>query len=136
MVILLACYAVLSLALIGGNSRFGRRAFLVAGLAPLTTVVWLGVHLGGIVDGEAVIEHISWVDQLGLRLDIRVDVFAALMALVVSGIGVLIFAYAWQYFADDSPDVGRLAGLLVLFAGSMLGLSSPTTCCSSTPAGS
>src|SRR5690606_719592 len=37
------------------------------------------------------------------------------------GIGVLVFAYASEYF-ERSPELGRLAGLLVGFAGAMLGL--------------
>ena len=44
------------------------------------------------------------------------------MSLIVAGVGVLVFVYAARYFAADAPDLGRLAGLLVLFAGSMLGL--------------
>src|SRR5690606_35086257 len=43
------------------------------------------------------------------------------MILLVSGIGVLVFAYAWHYFGR-SPKGPRVAGLLTLFAGSMLGV--------------
>src|SRR5690606_36694306 len=39
-----------------------------------------------------------------------------------AGIGVGVFAYSLRYFAPNAPGLGRLAGLLVLFAGSMLGL--------------
>ena len=47
---------------------------------------------------------------------------AALMVLVVSGVGVLVFAYTGNYLSRGAPDVGRLVGLLALFAGAMLGL--------------
>ncbi len=42
--------------------------------------------------------------------------------MIVAGVGLLVLGYARGYFVTDSPVVGRLAGLLVLFAGAMLGL--------------
>ena len=44
------------------------------------------------------------------------------MVLLVSGIGVVVFAYATAYFPRQREGQGRLIGLLVLFAGAMLGL--------------
>ena len=44
------------------------------------------------------------------------------MSLVIGGVGVAVLFYAARYFAPEAPDLGRLAGLLVLFGGSMLGL--------------
>ncbi|NLA35118.1 MAG: DUF4040 domain-containing protein [Actinobacteria bacterium] len=68
-----------------------------------------------------VMQRLEWVPALGLNLDLRLDAFAALMVLLVSGIGLLVFLYATRYFGDK-PGVGRLCGLLTLFSGSMLGL--------------
>ena len=73
------------------------------------------------MDGEATTAHVEWVPSLGLAVDLRVDAFALLMIVLVSGIGALVFAYSWRYF-DDSARAGRVAGLLTLFAGSMLGV--------------
>src|SRR5690606_18259456 len=36
--------------------------------------------------------------------------------------GLAVLVYASRYFEPDARDLGRLAGLLVLFGGSMLGL--------------
>ena len=48
------------------------------------------------------------------------------MGLLVSGIGVLVLGYSASYFDPSrhggEPDLGRLAGLMVGFAGAMLGL--------------
>ena len=63
----------------------------------------------------------SWIPQLGLDLDLRLDGFAALMLVLVAGIGVLVVAYSARYFAHPTPAHGRLLGLLVLFAGAMVG---------------
>ena len=46
---------------------------------------------------------VTWIPELGLDLDLRLDGFAALMVLIVAGIGVLVFAYAARYL----PRRGR-----------------------------
>ena len=63
----------------------------------------------------------TWVDGLGLRIDLRLDGFAIVMALVVSGLGAVILSYASSYFEHDSTFV-RFTGVFVLFAGAMTGL--------------
>ena len=122
MLALLALHAVLGIVLVAFGRSLGRRALLLGVLAPLVALGWLVAVLPGVIDGRVHDEHVAWVPQLGLALDLRLDGFSALMALLVAGIGVLVLVYGHRYFADDTPAVGRLAGLLVLFAGSMLGL--------------
>ena len=88
----------------------------------VVALVWLGANLGRVVHGDPVVERQPWVPALGLELHLRLDGFAAVMALLVTGVGVLVFAYSLGYFRTERPELGRLAGLLALFAGSMLGL--------------
>jgi multicomponent Na+:H+ antiporter subunit A len=85
-------------------------------------VGWALWQAAGVLDGDAVTERVEWVPRLGLGIDLRLDGFGLLMVGLVSGIGTLVFAYGWRYFGADTPGVGRLAGLLGLFAGAMLGL--------------
>lgn len=59
--------------------------------------------------------------RLGLAVNLRLDGLAATMSLIVAVVGVTVIVYAARYFARDAPDLGRLAGLLVLSGGSMLG---------------
>ena len=47
--------------------------------------------------------------QVARELRLRLDGFGALMALLVAGIGVAVFAYAWSYFSHPPRDLGRLA---------------------------
>lgn len=63
----------------------------------------------------------TWVDGLGLHIDLRLDGFAIVMALVVSGLGAVILSYASSYFEHDATFV-RFTGVFVLFAGAMTGL--------------
>jgi multicomponent Na+:H+ antiporter subunit A len=119
---LLCCYGVLGLLLIVGGGRLGRAAFLVGGAAPLATLVWFLAQRDDVLAGRVITESATWVGELHLAVDLRLDGFAATMTLVVAGVGVLVFGYAAAYFDAGTADLGRLAGLLVLFAGAMIGL--------------
>ncbi|MCB1284549.1 MAG: DUF4040 domain-containing protein [Microthrixaceae bacterium] len=123
MTALLALHLIGGLGIVVAGDRIGRRGFYLALAGPLAVLAWLGTQIGSILgdDAAAVTQHVEWVPALGLNIDLRLDAFAALMVLLVSGIGVLVFLYATRYFGDGA-GVGRLCGLLVLFSGSMLGL--------------
>src|SRR3954452_20186820 len=122
MILLLAVVAAVGVGLVAIGAPLGRRAFLVAAAALALVGVWVTTQLGRVVDGRPPTAHASWVDGLGLTIDLRLDGAAAIMHLVVTVVGVAVLLYATRYFSPDAPDLGRLAGLLVLFAGAMVGL--------------
>src|SRR3954451_2150071 len=122
MILLLAVVAAVGFALVATGAPLGRRAFLVAAAALALVGVWVTTQLGRVVDGRPPTAHARWVDGLGLTIDLRLDGAAAIMTLVVTVVGVAVLVYATRYFSRDAPDLGRLAGLLVLFAGAMVGL--------------
>jgi multicomponent Na+:H+ antiporter subunit A len=111
------------LALVGplAARRLGPKVFLLCGLAPLAGVVTLAAALPDVLDGRPWDDSVAWLPALDLHLDFRLDAFSALFVVLVSGIGVLIFAYAAAYFGNR-PDLGRIAGTLTLFSGAMLGV--------------
>jgi multicomponent Na+:H+ antiporter subunit A len=84
--------------------------------------VWVVSQLDTVTDGDPPTAHLRWVDGLRLSIDLRLDGLAATMSIIVAGVGVAVLVYAARYFAPGARDLGRLAGLLVLFGGSMLGL--------------
>ncbi len=104
------------------GDRLGKRAFLVAAIAPAVTLAWVIPQWSAVVDGRPVEESVTWVEGLNLSLDLRLDALALTMVLLVSGIGLLVCIYSVGYFSH--PDAGqvRLAGLITLFAGAMLGV--------------
>lgn len=117
---LLTLHAVCGAVVLLGQSRLGRVAWIVGGVAPAATLIWSIADRSSLVDGD-ITESVTWVPQLGLAIDLRTDGFSALMILLVSGIGSLVFLYGWHYFGR-SGTATRVAGLLTLFAGAMLGV--------------
>ena len=119
--VLLLLHAVCGTVVLLGGRRLGRLSWLVGAVAPASVLVWLLTNGRRVESANGVSARAEWVPELGLAVDVRVDSFAALMIVLVSGIGVLVYAYAWHYFASSGRS-GRVAGLLTLFAGSMLGV--------------
>ncbi|MEZ7960830.1 MAG: proton-conducting transporter membrane subunit, partial [Ilumatobacter sp.] len=125
---LLAFHLVIGIAIVAAGQQLGRGGFAVAATAPLAAVIWAITQAGGVLDGKPVTESFSWVGGLGISLDLRLDAFALAMVALVSGIGFLICIYALAYFKPHDPstpvksNVGRLAGMMTVFAGAMLGV--------------
>ena len=119
--VLLALHALCAVGVLGAGRVLRRHVWTVGAVAPLAVVVWLLANARAIGDGEAATARLDWVPGLGLAIDLRVDAFASLMLVLVSGIGVLVYAYAWHYFGSSAKGA-RAAGLLTLFAGSMVGM--------------
>ena len=118
--LLLAHLAVAALCL-GLGRRLARWALPVAALVPAVTFGWLLTQAADVFDGELPTTDVEWIPQLSLSITLRLDGFGLLMGLIVSGIGVLVLLYSTPYFGRRD-DLGRLAGLLVGFAGAMLGI--------------
>jgi multicomponent Na+:H+ antiporter subunit A len=121
MIFLVLLHAVVAVTAPVVVNVLGRRVFAWISLAPLATLVWLAPRMGDVLDGGEVVQSVDWVPGLNLTLSFRLDAFGALMVLLVSGIGLLVFAYAGSYF-HERPDLGRFAMLLCAFSGAMLGL--------------
>ncbi len=122
MIAVIIVHGVVGGLLFASGRTLAHRAFLVAALVPLASTIWLLTRLPRVIDGEVLTERVDWVPQLGLGFDLRLDGFAALMMLLVSGIGIAVCLYSASYFSPRSEGLGRTAGLLVLFAGAMLTL--------------
>jgi multicomponent Na+:H+ antiporter subunit A len=63
-----------------------------------------------------------WIPSMDIAVRLHVDGLALLFALLASGIGILIFAYAGSYM-HGKPDLGRFYMALLAFMGSILGVA-------------
>jgi multicomponent Na+:H+ antiporter subunit A len=103
--------------------RWGRQAFYPLALVPLGSLVWVAMNWPG--RGDKTI-HVDWVPELSMDITLRFDALAAIMSVLVLGIGALVLFYCAEYFHHhDGHTEKRLpsfAAELVAFSGAMFGL--------------
>lgn len=87
----------------------------VAGLA---IMIWLYPQ---ITEGNVIRHEIAWIPSLGLNLVLRLDGFAWLFCVLVTGVGFLVVLYA-RYYMSPKDAVPRFFAFFLAFMGSMLGL--------------
>jgi multicomponent Na+:H+ antiporter subunit A len=102
--------------------RWGPRAFLPLALAPAAAFGWALAHTGAVRHGGAVVETYPWIAQPRIDLALRLTTLSWLMVLLVGGVGALVLVYCAGYFPAGAAGLPRFAGVLVAFAGAMLGL--------------
>lgn len=73
------------------------------------------------IHDHAIVQTIEWMPTLGISLSFYLDGLSLMFALIVSGIGALIFFYAGYYF-DEAEEHNRFIVWLLGFAGAMLGV--------------
>lgn len=104
--------------------RWGRNAFYPLALVPLASLVW--VMLNWPSAGRAATVDVQWVPELWMNITLRFDALAAIMSVLVLGIGALVLLYCADYFRHhDGRIENRLpsfAAELVAFSGAMFGL--------------
>jgi multicomponent Na+:H+ antiporter subunit A len=103
-------------------SWIGRKAFWVLALAPASATVWALTLTGEVMRGDGPTQHVTWIPALGLDLTFRLDTLSWLMTLLVGGVGTVVLVYCSAYFKAHASGLGRFSGVLVAFAGMMLGL--------------
>ena len=111
------------LALLVGLLPTGRRrtAAWLAGLAPVSGLVLLGLMTPEVLSGAGVRSLVPWVPGIGLDLSLRLDGLAWMFAGLVLGIGALIVLYA-RYYLSEADSMPRFLSFLLLFMGAMLGM--------------
>lgn len=84
-------------------------------LVLLAVVIAVAPEAGG--ESRAVV---PWIPSLGVELAFRMDGLSALFALLITGIGVLVFLFAGAYL-QGHRYLHRFTAILALFMASMLG---------------
>lgn len=106
-------------ALLPTNAR-NLESLWAAALASVV-IVQLAVLYPDISAGTVVTERLAWMPSLGIDVVVRLDGFAWMFAMLVSGMGLLVIVYARYYLSADDP-AARFYSLLLGFMGAMLGV--------------
>lgn len=119
---LLAVHLIAALAAPTLVTWIGRKAFWVLALAPASAAIWALTLTGEVMRGHGPVQSVPWIPALGLELSFRLDTLSWLMTLLVGGVGAVVLIYCSAYFKAHASGLGRFSGVLVAFAGVMLGL--------------
>ncbi len=94
---------------------------LWAAAIALVVAVQLALLYPQISAGTVLTERLLWLPSLGIDVVVRLDGFAWMFAMLVSGMGLLVIVYARYYLSADDP-AARFYSLLLGFMGAMLGV--------------
>ncbi|MCV3735327.1 monovalent cation/H+ antiporter subunit A (plasmid) [Rhizobium sp. TRM96647] len=95
-------------------------AWLAGGVALAATIL-TAFYYPAVTNGKIVRFEIAWLPELGLNFTLRMDGFAWLFTMLVTGIGFLVTVYARYYMSAEDP-IPRFFSFLLAFMGAMLGI--------------
>ncbi len=114
---------VLGTILVSWLKKFSRGVTALGAIGvSLTSLILLLTQAQAVFNGETIIQTWSWLPQLGIDLSFRLDALGLLFSLLITGIGTLIFIYAYYYLSPKN-SLSKLYLLLMLFMAAMLGIS-------------
>ncbi|SDZ12638.1 monovalent cation/H+ antiporter subunit A [Nitrosomonas sp. Nm58] len=106
-------------AMLPANAR-NAEAWLSGGVSIAAFVIVVCLY-PWVADGEVVRYVIEWLPELGLNITLRVDGFAWMFSILITGIGFLVVLYARYYMSPKDP-VPRFFSFLLAFMGAMQGM--------------
>lgn len=114
---------VLGTILVSWLKKFSRGVTALGAIGvSLTSLILLLTQAQAVFNGKTIIQTWSWLPQLGIDLSFRLDALGLLFSLLITGIGTLIYIYAYYYLSPKN-SLSKLYLLLMLFMAAMLGIS-------------
>ena len=114
---------VLGTILVSWLKKFSRGVTALGAIGvSLTSLILLLTQAQAVFNGKMIIQTWSWLPQLGIDLSFRLDALGLLFSLLITGIGTLIYIYAYYYLSPKN-SLSKLYLLLMLFMAAMLGIS-------------
>lgn len=121
LIVLLALPFVASLAVALLPTHARTTAAVGTALVALAGLVQAMLLFPGVESGGVIRAQFAWLPTAGLDLVLRLDGFAWMFAMLVTGIGLLVAVYARYYMSAEDP-VPRFFSFFLAFMGSMLGI--------------
>jgi len=102
------------------HRRFPRWSGWMCALVPLMLFCFFTAQGGEVAAGHTVRAAYEWIPSLGIDVSFHLDGLSLLFSLLITGIGVLVVAYASSYL-HGHRHLGRFYGLILAFMAAMLG---------------
>ncbi len=103
------------------NKLAGDKTGYLLALLPLGLFIYFLSFLEQISNGDFASYSVSWFGLLNINFSFYLDGLSLLFALLVTGMGALVFVYA-GYYMNPYPLQGRFFMYITIFMGAMLGL--------------
>ena len=114
---------ILGTTLVSWLKNFSRGVMALGAIGvSLTSFILLLTQAKSIFNGSVLIQSWQWLPQVGIDFSFRLDALALIFALLITGIGTLIYIYAY-YYLNPKNSLSKLYALLMLFMAAMLGIS-------------
>ncbi|HZF99969.1 MAG TPA: proton-conducting transporter membrane subunit, partial [Chitinophagales bacterium] len=120
LIAVLSGFIVAAALAVTGRFMKGRLSILLS-LLPVSLLAYFLSFVPRLASGERLFFSFAWVPSMGVNLDFYLDGLSLLFALLITGIGSLVFIYASSYLRNHKY-LDRFYGYLSMFMASMLGL--------------
>ncbi|MFW5774178.1 MAG: proton-conducting transporter membrane subunit, partial [Tangfeifania sp.] len=94
---------------------------MILSAVQLAAFAYFAIRIPEVISAEAKFLMIEWIPALGINIEFVLDGLSMVFALLVTGIGALIFLYAKAYMKSYS-GTDKFFMYLMLFSAAMLGL--------------
>ncbi len=118
--IILLTFLIAFLILFSGNF-IRSKYYKFLGFLPLALFIYFCTYFPSLYWSSGAYLPYEWISTLGIDLNFKVDGLSLLFALMITGIGTLIYFYA-SYYLKHHPYLNRFYGYITMFMGAMLGL--------------
>ncbi|WP_180093209.1 MULTISPECIES: monovalent cation/H+ antiporter subunit A [unclassified Acinetobacter] len=114
---------ILGTTLVSWLKQFSRGVTALGAIGvSLSSLVLLLSQAQDVFNGKTIIQTWPWLIQVGIDFSFRLDALGLLFSLLITGIGTLIYIYAYYYLSPKN-SLSKLYVLLMLFMAAMLGIS-------------
>lgn len=110
-----------SIFLVFAGQYFKGKLAVLSALLPIGLFVYFVSFINRIAQGEVIHESVEWIPSFGVNLSFTLDGLSLLFALMITGVGSLVFLYTAAYLKNHKY-LDRFYGYLSLFMSAMLGL--------------
>ena len=93
----------------------------LAGAITVANALLIAPSYWRVAGGSAIRHSYEWMPELGLDFTLRMDGFAWMFSMLITGIGFLVVLYA-RYYMSPADPVPRFFAFLLAFMGAMLGI--------------
>jgi len=118
---ILLLYVLIALGIFILPKRLKEKKAIPLALVQLVFFIFFLSKIAGVKNGDPINTLIHWIPQIGLNLEFSLNGLSLAFALLVTGIGTLVFLYASAYM-KSYEGTDKFYFYLFLFSGAMLGL--------------